>query len=139
VFGLPIFMRSSEKRATASGNGSADAAPVPGGEGKSGRAWLGGYLKLPQSFRIGREACDAECGIRRTRSVRLTPQHSLHEIAGGERRWLVACHPGGVVVVDRWQHGIESQRKPLAAEVTAKDRGRTVRVPAGTTRRGDRR
>lgn len=31
--------------------------------------------------------------------LRLTPQHSLHVVRLGGRRWVIACHPAGAAVV----------------------------------------
>lgn len=33
--------------------------------------------------------------------LRLTAHHSLHAVRLGARRWVIACHPGGVAVVDQ--------------------------------------
>lgn len=37
--------------------------------------------------------------LRCKESIRLTPQHTLHLVEWENRRFVVACHPGGTVVL----------------------------------------
>lgn len=60
----------------------------------SGRLWTAlstGLRKTLPRRPAGALRCDT--------SLRLTPQHSVHSVSCGGRRWLVSCHPGGVTVV----------------------------------------
>ena len=61
------------------------------------------------SVRIWGPAKDAQ--LASAARLRLTPQHSVHIVSTGGRKWLVACHSSGVT---------------LLAELNAFDRGMEI-------------
>jgi flagellar biogenesis protein FliO len=55
----------------------------------------------------------APAGLRRESSLRLTPHHSIHLVAIGDRRWLLACHSSGVQPIAELP-AATAPRQPLA-------------------------
>lgn len=50
---------------------------------------------------------DARLRLRRTDSLALTAQHTLHVVEWGGQRWLVGCHAGGTTRLARLERSLE--------------------------------